>query len=61
VRVWPDTDVIRLLVDGARVKSISSHLGANDIPGPVAQGAVPAGPPSLPGGSGSTLDVGQLR
>ena len=48
VRVWADTDVIHLLVDGARVKSIRSHLSVNDIAVLVAQGAVPAGPPPLP-------------
>ena len=28
MRVWADTDVIHLLVDGARVKSIRSRLSA---------------------------------
>ncbi len=42
VRVWADTDVIHLLVDGARVKSIRSHLSVNDIALLIAQDAVSA-------------------
>ena len=50
VRVWADTDVIHLLVDGARVTSIRSHLSVIDIAVLVAQGAVPHGPASNPSG-----------
>jgi len=61
VRVWADTDVIHLLVDGARVKSIRSHLSVNDITVLAAQGAVPAGPPPLPAPEdGDALEVDRV-
>ncbi|MFC8501736.1 IS481 family transposase [Pedococcus sp. NPDC057267] len=53
VRVWADTQVIHLLVDGARVKSLRSHLSVADLSVLVAQGAVPAGAPPLPAPDGS--------
>lgn len=48
VRVWADSEVIHLLVEGVRVKSIRSHLSVNHIAVLLAQGAVPADPPPLP-------------
>lgn len=54
VRVWADTQVIHLLVDGARVKSLRSHLSVADLRVLVAQGAQPAGEPPLPAPDGST-------
>jgi hypothetical protein len=48
VRVWADVDVIHLLVAGARVKSVRSHLTINDLAKLAATGAVTAGPPPLP-------------
>ena len=48
VRVWADCDVIHLLVAGARVKSLRSHLSPADLAKLASDGAVPAGPPPLP-------------
>jgi len=48
VRFWVDVDVIHLLIDGARIKSLRSHLSVNDLAHLAAAGAVPAGPPPLP-------------
>jgi hypothetical protein len=48
VRFWADVDVIHLLVGGARVKTVRSHLTGNDLRRLIGQGAVNAGPPPLP-------------
>jgi hypothetical protein len=48
VQVWADVDVIHLLVGGARVKSVRSHLTVNDLAKLMERGAVNAGPPPLP-------------
>ena len=48
VRFWADVEVIHLMVGGARVKSVRSHLTVNDLAQLVADGAVNAGPPPLP-------------
>ncbi len=48
VRVWADCDLIHLLIAGARVKTVRSHLSVTDLAALAAQGAVPAGPSPLP-------------
>jgi hypothetical protein len=48
VRFWADCDLIHLLIGGARVKTLRSHLSVNDLARLVAQGATPAGPAPLP-------------
>ena len=49
VRFWASVDVIHLTINGARVKSLRSHLSIRDL-ARLACGsdAVPAGPPPLP-------------
>jgi hypothetical protein len=47
-RIWADCDLIHVLIGGARIKTIRSHLTVTDLAGLVAQGAVPAGPSPLP-------------
>ncbi len=47
-RIWADCDLIHVLIAGARIKTIRSHLTVNDLAALVAQGAVPAGPSPLP-------------
>jgi hypothetical protein len=47
-RIWADCDLIHVLIDGARVKTVRSHLSINDLAKLAAQGAVPAGPAPLP-------------
>ena len=44
-RFWADCDLIHVLIAGARIKSVRSHLSVNDLARLIAQGAVPAGPP----------------
>jgi hypothetical protein len=48
VRFWADVDMIHLLIGGARVKTVRSHLTVKDLAGLVAEGAVNAGPSPLP-------------
>ncbi|WP_435825979.1 IS481 family transposase [Micromonospora zamorensis] len=45
---WADTDVIHLLIAGARIKSVRSHLSVADLAALMRQGGRPAGPPPLP-------------
>jgi transposase InsO family protein len=47
-RIWADCDLIHVLVGGARIKTVRSHLSVTDLAALVAQGAVPAGPSPLP-------------
>jgi transposase InsO family protein len=47
-RIWADCDLIHVLIAGARIKTIRSHLTVNDLAALVVQGAVPAGPSPLP-------------
>jgi transposase InsO family protein len=47
-RFWASVDVIHLSINGARVKSLRSHLSTADLAQLVRQGATPAGPPPLP-------------
>jgi transposase InsO family protein len=49
VRFWADCDLIHLLIGGARVKTLRSHLSVTDLARLTAAGAVPAGPSPLPG------------
>ena len=48
VKFWADCDLIHLLIGGARVKTLRSHLSVNDLARLTAAGAVPAGPSPLP-------------
>jgi hypothetical protein len=48
VTFWADTDVIHLLIAGARVKSVRSHLSVADLAALARRGGRPAGPPPLP-------------
>jgi hypothetical protein len=48
VTFWADTDVIHLLIAGARVKSVRSHLSVADLAALARTGGRPAGPPPLP-------------
>lgn len=61
VRFWADVDVIHLLVAGARIKTVRSHLSVNDLARLVAQGAVNAGPPPLPAPeAGDAIEVDRV-
>jgi hypothetical protein len=47
-RIWANCDLIHVLIAGARIKTIRSHLTVTDLVALVAQGAVSAGPSPLP-------------
>ncbi|MEU4782348.1 hypothetical protein [Micromonospora sp. NPDC023633] len=51
VTFWADTDVIHLLIAGARLKSVRSHLSAADLAALLRHGGRPAGAPPLAAGS----------
>ncbi|GAB2648214.1 IS481 family transposase [Kribbella swartbergensis] len=53
LRFWADLDLIHLLVAGARIKTVRSHLTVNDLASLLANGAVNAGPSPLPQIEGS--------
>ena len=48
VTFWADHDVIHLLIGGARVKTVRSHLSSSDLAALAATGGRPAGPSPLP-------------
>jgi transposase InsO family protein len=48
VTFWADTEVIHLLIAGARVKTVRSHLSVADLAVLAARGGRVAGPPPLP-------------
>jgi len=48
VRFWAGVDMIHLLIGGAKVKTVRSHLTVNDLSRLVTEGAVNAGPSPLP-------------
>jgi hypothetical protein len=47
-RIWADCDLIHVLIAGARIKTVRSHLSVTDLATLIAQGAMPAGPSPLP-------------
>jgi transposase InsO family protein len=61
VTFWASTGVIHLLIAGARVKTVRSHLSAADLTALAAQGARPAGPPPLPPAEpGAAIEVDRI-
>jgi transposase InsO family protein len=48
VTFWASTEVIHLLIAGARIKTVRSHLSAADLTALAMTGGRPAGPPPLP-------------
>ena len=61
VTFWASTDVIHLLIAGARIKTVRSHLSAADLTVLAAQGARPAGPPPLPPAEpGAAIEVDRI-
>jgi len=61
VTFWASTEVIHLLIAGARVKTVRSHLSAADLTALAATGARPAGPPPLPPAErGAAIEVDRI-
>ncbi|MFJ2307759.1 IS481 family transposase, partial [Streptomyces sp. NPDC087787] len=57
VTFWADTAVIHLLIAGARIKTVRSHLSVADLARLAARGGRAAGPPPLPTGDGCAFEV----
>lgn len=61
VRFWADCDLIHLLIGGARIKTVRSHLSVKDLAKLTAEGAVCAGPSPLPPiEDGNAVEVDRL-
>jgi hypothetical protein len=61
VTFWASTEVIHLLIAGARIKTVRSHLSAADLIALAAQGGRPAGPPPLPPAEpGAAIEVDRI-
>jgi transposase InsO family protein len=61
VTFWASTEVIHLLIAGARIKSVRSHLSAADLTALAATGGRPAGPPPLPPAEpGAAIEVDRI-
>jgi transposase InsO family protein len=60
VRFWASTEVIHLSIDGARVKSVRSHLTVADLAKLAATDASPAGLAPLPIEDGHALEVDRV-
>ncbi|MFI1337006.1 IS481 family transposase [Streptomyces sp. NPDC020845] len=57
VTFWADTQVVHLLVAGARIKTVRSHLSVADLAQLAARGGRAAGPSPLPAGDGAAFEV----
>jgi transposase InsO family protein len=61
VTFWASTEIIHLLISGARVKTLRSHLSAAGLAALAATGARTAGPPPLPPAEpGATIEVDRI-
>jgi hypothetical protein len=61
VTFWADHDVIHLLIAGARVKTVRSHLSCTDLAALAAAGGRAAGPPPLPSAEpGAAVEVDRV-
>ena len=57
ITLWADAISLHVLLDGARIKTVPSRLGAADLARLAASGARPAGPSPLPAGDGAVIEV----
>ncbi|MEU0472824.1 IS481 family transposase [Streptomyces olivaceus] len=62
VTFWADTRVIHVLIAGARIKTVQSHLSVVDLGRLAARGGRAAGPPPLPAGDsdGAAFEVDRV-
>ncbi len=61
VTFWASTDVIHLLLDGARIKTLRSHLSTADLTALAATGGRPAGAEPLPPAEpGAAIEVDRI-
>jgi hypothetical protein len=57
ITLWVDVISLHVLLDGARIKTLPSRLGAAELARLAANGARPAGPSPLPAGTGAVIEV----
>ena len=57
ITLWADAISLHVLLDGARIKTLPSRLGAAELARLAANGARPAGPSPLPAGDGAVIEV----
>ena len=57
VTLWADAISLHVLLDGARIKTLPSRLGATELARLAAGGARPAGPSPLHAGDGTVIEV----
>lgn len=60
VTFWADTSVIHLLIAGARIKTVRSHLSVADLGRLAVRGGRVAGPAPLPAGDGAASEVDRV-
>ncbi len=60
VTFWADTQVIHLLIAGARIKTVRSHLSVADLVVLAARGGRSAGPSPLPAGDTEAFEVDRV-
>jgi len=57
ITLWADAISLHVLLDGTRIKTLPSRLGATELARLAASGARPAGPSPLPAGDGAVIEV----
>jgi hypothetical protein len=60
ITIWVDETSLHVLLDGTRLKTLPSRLGVTELARLAADGARPAGPPPLPPGTGSAVEVERM-
>ncbi|MGA9833833.1 MAG: hypothetical protein WBQ71_22160 [Trebonia sp.] len=60
VTIWAGETVVHILLDGTRLKALPSLLGVIEVARLAADGARPAGPPSLRAGTGTAVEVERM-
>lgn len=60
VTFWADTSVVHLLIAGARIKTVRSHLSVSDLTVLAARGGRAAGPAPLPSGDAAAFEVDRV-
>ena len=60
VTLWVDETSLHVLLDGTRLKTLPSRLGVTELARLAAGGARPAGPPPIPAGTGSAVEVERM-
>lgn len=60
VTIWVDETILHVLLDRTRLKTLPSPLGVIELARLAADGARQAGPPPLPAGTGTAIEVDRV-